>query len=119
MQLPPDAYAAPHGLAYASQVANWTDAEEQIGEYLGEVAAFASGGDPPGALARAHWIRAELSRLADELPPNEPLFEELRATVEQTIEAYRDLLREWQDQNESRHAAYLERERAAIERTSS
>ena len=89
-------------------------AQRQIDEWLEQAAAFARGGDYTGALARAQYARAQLSRSRDLELTDQASFEDLRGRTDLEVLRYDRLLREWQAANVARHAAFLIREEQAI-----
>ena len=97
-----------------STAVNPDDIGPHIDELLEQAAAFARGGDLPGAVGRAYWACKELDSHAAVLVGDEWAADELRARVQHRIREYEHLLQEWQSQNAERQAAYLKRERAAI-----
>jgi hypothetical protein len=89
-------------------------AQREIDELNEQAAAFARGGDYTGALARAQYARARLSRYAGPEQADRTTLEDFRADADLVVQRYDRLLREWQAENVARQAAYLARERRAI-----
>ena len=81
-------------------------AQRQVDEWLEQAAAFARGGDYTGALARAQYARAQLSRSRDLELTDQASFEDLCGRTELEVLRYDRLLREWQAENVARQAAY-------------
>jgi hypothetical protein len=91
-----------------------SDLTVEMDALLGEAQAFARGGDFLGAQARVHHAMSELNGRADQASPD-PAIDGLRARVEVELKEYDLLAGAWQAQNATRHAAFLTRERQAIE----
>ena len=86
----------------------------EIEQLLDQAAAFARGGDFLGAQARARFAAQRLKRIAASLPADHAVAVAARARVDLMIQRYDELVREWQQQVEARHTAYVTREQGAI-----
>jgi hypothetical protein len=101
-------------LSFLMTAVNRVATRRHIDELLEQAAGFARGGDPTGAVARAHWARKELASHGAAFAGDDWAAEGLRAQVKYATREYEHLLQDWQRQNAVRQTAYVKRERAAI-----
>jgi len=81
---------------------------------LDQAEGFARGGDFPGGQARARYANEELPRAAVSAGAAETDIVGLRQRLELRLRHYDLLARDWQEENRSRQASYVARERGAI-----
>jgi len=81
---------------------------------LDQAQGFARGGDYLGAQARARLAQEELTAGATSAQVADADIVELRAHLDLRLRHYDRLARDWRQQSEARHIAYLVRERQAI-----
>ncbi len=87
---------------------------DRIDMLLEEAAAFARGGEPLEALARARFASEVLARETNGI--DVALVERLRARVVFATERHQQLASAWQRENAARHDHFLAREAWAIAR---
>jgi len=81
---------------------------------LDQAEGFARGGDFLGGQARARYANEELARAAAFAQVAETDIVALRQHLELRLRHYDLLARDWQDENRSRQASYVARERGSI-----
>jgi hypothetical protein len=89
--------------------------KDELEQLLEQAAAFARGGDYTGAFARARWAYEQIQLSSDRRGHADAAVEELLRSAEHKLAEYKHLVREWQDENARRHAAYMSRELRAIQ----
>jgi len=88
--------------------------KDELEQLLEQAAAFARGGDYTGAVARARWAYQQIQHSSDRRDHADAAVEELLRSAEHRLGEYKLLVRQWQDENARRHAAYVTRELQAI-----
>jgi hypothetical protein len=86
----------------------------EIEHLLGQAEGFVRGGDYLGAHERARYAELRVEQIAASLPAGDLGVSALRGYLELRLHHYDALVSEWQMEVETRHAAYVARERRAI-----